>query len=74
MNKFDEEKNEEIFDSDNDSLNPFNINFDLIGKKHFKEVSYDYNTYYFNEKNNISNFPELDAKSERFGLEDSFRI
>ena len=74
MNKFDEEKNEEIFDSDNDSLNPFNINFDLIGKKHFKEVSYDYNTYYFNEKNNISNFPELDAKSEKFGLEDSFRI
>ena len=66
--------NLEWIDSDNNHSNPFDLNFDLIGKKHFKENPYDINDFYFEEEksfNNHYNKKWNDNKSEIFEHEDS---
>ena len=73
-NKFDEENNDDILDSENGYSNPFKINFNFIGRKQFKEFSYDDNDNYFKGENNLNSFSEVDIKSERFGLDNSFNI
>ena len=50
----------------NKNSDPFNLNFDLIGKKYFKEDSFDSNELYFFKKSE-----ESDNMSERFELDDS---
>ena len=52
--------------------NPFNLNFTLIEKKDFKELSYDNNDSFFDEKNNFNNHYELFNRNEKFNLDYSF--
>ena len=49
--------------------NPFNLNFDLDGKKHFKENPYDSNNFCDEKGVHLNSKYEVDNKNERF-LED----
>ena len=67
----------ECLDSEiSDSSNPFNLNFDLVGKKNFKEFPYEDNNFCYKVKNRINsndNFKkndEMDNKSEMLDLDD----
>ena len=66
----------ESFESENTS-NPFNLNFEMLGKKQFKEALYEDDNYYNYEKlNNYNDYlnktNRLDnCKSEKFRLDDS---
>ena len=64
--------NLESLDSEMSFNNPFNLNFDLIEKKSFKELSYESNDLYFNEGSNFNNHDELFNRNERFYLDLSF--
>ena len=74
LNEFSEKKennidNSESFESEELTSNPFHLNFDLDGKKHFKESPYDNNNFYDEKEAQFNSKYEMDNKSERF-LED----
>ena len=57
----------ESFESEELTLNPFDLNFDLIGKKNFKENSYYDGNNFSNEKGvHFNSNYEMDIKCERF--------
>jgi hypothetical protein len=62
--------NSESFESEELTSNPFHLNFELDGKKHFKETPYDGNNFYDEKEAQFNSKYEMDNKSERF-MEDS---
>ena len=58
--------NLESFESEELTSNPFHLNFDLDGKKHFKENPYDRNNFYDEKEDHLNPRYEMDNKSERF--------
>jgi len=68
-NEFSEKKetntNLESFEEELTS-NPFNLNFDLDGKKHFKESPYECNNFYDEKEDHFNSKNEMDNKNERF--------
>ena len=66
--------NLEWVDSENNNSNPFDLNFDLMGKKNFKESPYEINDFYLDEEKSVNNhyFKKWnDNKSEIFEYDDS---
>ena len=64
--KDDNNTNLESFDSDiSFSDNPFNLKFEFIEKKQFKEFPYDNNNYYYFGENNSNDFSK---KSEEYEI------
>jgi len=61
--------NSESLESEELTSNPFYLNFDLDGKKYFKESPYDSNNFYEEKEAQFNPKYEMDSKSERF-LED----
>ena len=67
--------NLEWINLDNKYSNPFDLNFDLVGKKKFKESPYDTNDCYFDEEKSYNNYyfkKWNDNKSEIVECDDSF--
>ena len=65
----------ESFDSEiSFSNNPFNLKFEFIEKKHFREFPYDNNNYYYLEENNSNYFlkksEENEINNEKIELDD----
>ena len=61
-------------DSEKKHSNPFDLNFDIIGKKNFKESPYDINDFYLDEEKSVNNhyFKKWnDNKSEILEYDDS---
>ena len=74
FNVFSEKKeknndNSESFESEELASNPFYLNFDLDGKKHFKENPYDSNNFFDEKEAQFNSKYEMDNQNERF-LED----
>ena len=75
--KEDDITNLESYESDVNTSNPFNLNFDLIEKKKFKEFPYDSNNVYEYKRNNYNDFLKIHDndminKSENLDFNDSF--
>ena len=64
----------EGFDSEKTISNPFNLNFDLISRKSFKELPYDNNDIYFWEGNHFNNHSYFDDKNEKFDFDNSISV
>ena len=66
----------ESYESDFSDNNPFNLKFDLVGKKNFKEYPYDNSNSYYNRKENyndyLNNIKEECNKEEKSMDDDSY--
>ena len=78
FNEFGEKKenynNSESFECEELALNPFHLNFELDGKKHFKESPYDSNNFYNEKEAQFNSKYEMDNKSERFMEDYSYNV
>ena len=73
--KEDDITNLESYDSEIQENNPFNLNFELIDNKNFMEFPYDNNNYYYNRKNNYTDYLKVSdylKKKVENELNDSF--
>ena len=81
-NEFTEKKEEnnscrEGDDNKTSDNNPFNLNFDLIGKKNYVENSYDDNSFYYEKTNFFDNHLRKDNDTdneldERFKMDETY--